>query len=221
MGITAAWIPGCSRFFRRNVLMQATFLPFIGLLLSIAGGIFANVFQTPPIKLIGSIILYFGGSILLLNVSSPQTCAALLICGIGVTVLLGTGNLNLRDIETDQTGLKENYLFRILIAAIFGILAYTLTGRLRLWIPVRRSVLFTSLWVGMISLISLALDDILLFRCIYLQNICLAFTMSYIYIENSVLVFACFSAINLLMAFGSAVLISSQTSETPERTDAS
>ena len=63
--------------------MQMSFLPWIGLLLSIAGGAFSNVFQSAPVKIIGSIILYFGGSILLLNVSSPQTCAALLICGIG------------------------------------------------------------------------------------------------------------------------------------------
>ena len=194
--------------------MQAPFLPWIGLALSIAGGIFTTVFQASPVKLIGSIFLYFGGSILLLNVSSAQTCAALLICGIGVTVLLGTGNLNLNDTESAQPESRQNFIFRLLLALIFGVLAYTATERLRMWIPVRRTVLFTSLWIMMISLISLALDDVLLFRCVYLQNICLAFTISYIYIENSILVFACFAAINLLTAFGSAVLISGQAPET-------
>ena len=53
--------------------MQAPFLPWIGLALSIAGGIFTTVFQASPVKLIGSIFLYFGGSILLLNVSSAQS----------------------------------------------------------------------------------------------------------------------------------------------------
>ncbi len=199
--------------------MQTSFLPWIGLFLSVAGGVFTTVLQSRPVKLIGSIILYFGGSILLLNVCSPQTCAALLICGIGVTVLLGTGNLNLRDVETDHAEIRENFLLRLLLAVIFGILAYTVTGRLRLWIPVRRSVLFASLWIGMISLISLALDDVMLFRCVYMQNICLAFTISYIYIENSILVFACFAAINLLTAFGSAVLISGQPPEPPVRSE--
>ena len=199
--------------------MQMSFLPWIGLLLSIAGGTFTNVFQSAPVKMIGTIILYFGGSILLLNVSSPQTCAALLICGIGVSVLLETGNLNLHNADEDQSEIRQNFVFRLLLALIFAVLAYTVTERIRLWIPVRRSVLFTSMWVGMLSLISLTLDDVLLFRCVYMQNICFAFTISYIYIENSILIFACFAAINLLTAFGSAVLISGKNPESAGRTE--
>ena len=58
----------------------------------------------------------------------------------------------------------------------------------------------------MMSLIALTLDDDLLYRCIYLQCICLSFTIVYIYMENSVLVFGFLAAINLMMAFGGAVL---------------
>ncbi len=199
--------------------MQTAFLPWIGLLLSLTGGVLSNVIQSAPVKLIGSIILYFGGSILLLNVCSPQTCAALMICGIGVSVLLGTGNLNLRDADDDWSAIRENIVFRLLLAIIFGILAYTVTERIRMWIPVRRSVLYTALWIGMLSLISLVLDDVLLFRCIYLQNICFAFSIIYIYIESSILVFACFAAINLLTAFGCAVLITGKSPESAERTE--
>ena len=199
--------------------MQPSFLPWIGLFLSLAGGVLTNVIQSAPVKLTGTVILYFGGSILLLNVSSPQTCAALLICGIGVSVLLGTGNLNLRDADDDKSRIRDNFAFRLILSIIFAVLAYTVTERLRLWIPVRRTVLFTSLWVVMLSLISLTLDDELLFRCVYMQNICFAFTITYIYIENSILVFACFAAINLLTAFGCAILISGKVSESAEGTE--
>ena len=57
-------------------------------------------------------------------------------------------------------------------------------------------------------LVSLSIEDLMLCRCMHLQAVCLCFTLCYIYMENSVLVFACFTAINLLLAFGSAVLCS-------------
>ena len=58
----------------------------------------------------------------------------------------------------------------------------------------------------MMCLFSLSLDDILIYRCMYLQAVCVSFTITYIYMESSVLVFAFFAAINLLMAFGGSVL---------------
>ena len=75
-----------------------------------------------------------------------------------------------------------------------------------MWIPVRRTVLYIAVWTMLMDLICLAMDDDLLFRCIYLQSICLAFTICYVYMESSVLIFAFFAVINLMMAFGSAVL---------------
>ena len=61
------------------------------------------------------------------------------------------------------------------------------------------------------SLIGLTLDDDLLSRCIYLQCVCLSFTILYIYMENSVLVFGFLAAINLMMAFGGSVLSADRT----------
>ena len=142
---------------------------------------------------------------MLMTSCSFQTCAALLVCGIGTSVLLGTGNLS-RDLRGASGPGKENRWFRLILAVIFALLSYTLTERIRFWIPVRRTILFAALWITMMSLTGLTLDDDLLFRCIYLQCICLSFTIVYIYMENSVLVFGFFAAINLMMAFGGAVL---------------
>jgi len=147
---------------------------------------------------------------MLLNVCSFQMCAALFACGVGVTVLLGTGSGGRRP-KSSRRGMRGVLLFRAVLSLILGVIAYTVTEKIRMWLPVRRTVLLISIWVIMMDLISLSIDDDLLFRCFYLQGICLSFTLSYIYMENSVLVFGCFAVINLLMAFGGAVLTGGQS----------
>ena len=156
-------------------------------------------------KLLGLFILFAGGSLMLMTSCSFQTCVALLVCGVGTSVLLGTGTLP-RNFRMPSGWDRENRWFRIILAVILALLSYTLTERIRFWIPVRGTILCTALWISMMSLIGLTLDDGLLYRCIYLQCICLSFTIIYIYMENSVLVFGFLAAINLMMAFGGAVL---------------
>ena len=180
-------------------------LPLIGFLLCGIGGVIINSVSHFFAKLFALSGLYLGGSLMLLSTSSFQMCAALLICGIGCTVLIGTENHDPHPLEPADD-IKVHTAFRLLLALALGILAYTVSERLRLWIPIRRNILFISVWLCLISLTGLSLDDDLLFRCIHLQCICLAFTLSYIYMESSVLVFACFAAINLLLAFGCGVL---------------
>ena len=185
--------------------MTSLWLPWAGIFLCAAGGLLVHTAGRAIGKLLGLFILFAGGSIMLMTSCSFQTCAALLVCGIGTSVLLGTGNLS-RDLRGTSGPGKENRWFRLILAVIFALLSYTLTERIRFWIPVRRTILFAALWITMMSLTGLTLDDDLLFRCIYLQCICLSFTIVYIYMENSVLVFGFFAAINLMMAFGGAVL---------------
>ena len=185
--------------------MNTVWLPWLGILVCGIGGLFVNTAGRTIWKLLGLFILFAGGSIMLLTACSFQTCLALLVCGIGTSVLLGTGNLN-RDPAGSSGMEKGNRWFRTILAVIFALLSYTLTERIRFWIPVRGSILFAGVWISMMSLIGLTLDDDLLCRCIYLQCICLAFTIVYIYMENSVLVFGFFAAINLMMAFGGSVL---------------
>ena len=185
--------------------MTAFWLPRVGIFVCGAGGLLVHIAGRAIGKLLGLFTLFAGGSILLLTSWSFQTCVALLVCGIGTSVLLGTGNLS-RNTGRSPEWYKENRWFRAILALIFALISYTLTERIRFWIPVRGTILFAAVWISMMSLIGLTLDDDLLFRCIYLQCICLSFTIIYIYMENSVLVFGFFAAINLLMAFGGAVL---------------
>ena len=183
-----------------------TVLPLIGFLLCSAGGIVIYALPVFQVKLLALSGLYLGGSLLLLNNGSFQMCAALLVCGIGCTVLLGTGGHDPYPGKT-AAGVRVNTVFCLLLSLALGILAYTASERLRLWIPIRRNILFTSVWLCLMSLTGLSLDDDLFSRCVHLQCVCFAFTLSYIYMEGSILVFACFAAINLLMSFGCGVLI--------------
>ncbi len=207
MGISASGTAGGCGIFGRPSVNHAVLIPIAGLLLSGLGGIILNAFQATLLKLAGVISLYLGGSILLLNVCSFQMSISLLVVGISVTVLLGTGHRGHNWLRSEMKGgIRQTLVFRLLLSLILGVLAFTVTERLRLWIPVRRTVLFAAVWISLMCLLSLSVDDDLLYRCIYLQGICLSFTLIYIYMGSSVLVFACFAAINLLMAFGSAVL---------------
>ena len=182
-----------------------------------SGGILMNVMQRPILKLSGLLLLYLGGSIFLLNICSFQMCAALLICGIGAVVLLGTSlreNLPKEDIVGKT---RTNLLFRGALAVMTGILSFTASDSIYYWLPVRKTVLFTVLWIAMMCIFSLSLDDEIPFRCIYLQAVCLAFTVTYIYMESSILVFAFFAVINLFMAFGGSVLSMGKTAAPPEQ----
>ena len=186
-------------------MSQAVLIPLMGMILCSAGGLLLNTMSTVLVKLTGLVIFYMGGCVLLLSVCSPQMCAALLVSGIGVAVLLGTSQRE-NPYEIQESGPRVNRIFRIVLAVISGILAYTASEALHYWIPVRQTILFVVLWNTMMSLFSLSLDDILIYRCMYLQAVCVSFTITYIYMESSVLVFAFFTAINLLMAFGGSVL---------------
>lgn len=190
--------------------MTSVFLPWAGILVCCIGVILVHTVSRMIGKLLGLFFLFTGGSIMLLSACSFQTCAALLVCGIGSCVLLGTGNISHNDHSSSDSG-RENLWFRIILAAVFALLSYALTERIRFWIPVRRTILFAAVWISTMSLIGLTLDDDLLSRCIYLQCVCLSFTILYIYMENSVLVFGFLAAINLMMAFGGSVLSADRT----------
>ncbi len=185
-------------------------IPLVGFLISGLGCALLNTVRMRFWKLAGVMLLYFGGSILLLNVCSFQMCVAFFVCGIGVVVLFWAGGGSLNKMNFSVNDAKEDLIFRFLLFVVFGILSYTIMEHIRLWIPVQRRVLFISVWCIMSGLISLSLDDDLFFRCVYLQSICLSLTIAYINMENSMLVFACFAVINLMMAFGCGVLISRQ-----------
>ncbi|MBQ6505038.1 MAG: hypothetical protein IJI57_14105 [Flexilinea sp.] len=186
-------------------MSQALLIPLMGTLLCAAGGLLLNIMTTVLVKLTGLLLFFLGGCVLLLSVCSPQMCAALLVSGVGVAVLLGTSQLeNPREHQLPMP--RVNIFFRIVLALISGILAYTVSDILHYWIPVRQTVLFAVLWNALMCLFSLSLDDVLIYRCMYLQSLCISFTITYIYMESSVLVFAFFAVINLLMAFGGSVL---------------
>ena len=187
-----------------------------GFVLSSVGILLLNSILLPIPKLIGLALFYLGGSVLLLNVCSFQMCAALFVCGIGVTVLLFTADREHLIHPEPIDDVRVLNLFRLILAAMLGVLAYTSADLLQYWIPIRHSILLVCIWAVMMGIISLVMDGDLLFRCIYLQSLCIAFTICYIYMENSVLIFSFFAAINLLMSFGWAVLVmgSDQTSET-------
>ena len=186
-------------------MSQAVLIPLMGLILCSAGSLLLNTMTTVLVKLTGLVIFYMGGCVLLLSVCSPQMCAALLVSGIGVAVLLGISQRENPD-EILESGPRVNRIFRIVLAVISGILAYTASDALHYWIPVRQTILFVVLWNTLMCLFSLSLDDKLIYRCMYLQAVCVSFTITYIYMESSVLVFAFFAVINLLMAFGGSVL---------------
>lgn len=189
-------------------MSRSLLIPYIGLILCGAGGAVLNVLQLRMAKLGGVVMLYLGGSILLLSVCSFQMCAALFICGVGSAVLLATGSREGAD-QAVRNGQNRGVLvFRFLLALVLAVISYTASERLHFWIPVRRTVLFVCCWIMLMCLVSLSIEDLMLYRCMHLQAVCLSFTLCYIYMENSVLVFACFTSINLLLAFGSAVLCS-------------
>ncbi len=186
-------------------MSQALLIPLMGTLLCAAGSLLLNIMTTVLVKLTGLLLFYLGGCVLLLSVCSPQMCAALLVSGVGVAVLLGTSQLeNPEDHQLPIT--RVNLFFRIVLALISGILAYTASDILHFWIPVRQTILFAVLWNTLMSLFSLSLDDVLIYRCMYLQSVCISFTVTYIYMERSVLIFAFFAVINLLLAFGGFML---------------
>lgn len=186
-------------------MSQTLLIPLMGMFLCAAGGILLNIMPAVLVKLTGLLLFYLGGCVLLLSVCSPQMCAALLVSGVGVSVLLGTSQLE-NHAGRELPVPRVNLFFRIVLALISGILAYTASDILHYWLPVRQTILFVVLWNTLLCLFSLSLDDVLIYRCIYLQSVCISFTITYIYMEGSVLVFAFFAVINLLMAFGGSVL---------------
>ena len=188
------------------MMTQGTLITVVGMILCCLGGGLLNVFFHPLLKLAGLFLSYVGAAILLLNVCSLQMCLALFVCGIGVTVLFGTAQRENPAEFKPIKSQKEWFFFRLLLAVMVGVLAYTSTEMLRYWIPVRQSIQFVMLWIAMLGIFGLTLDDEMLFRGMYLQSICLAFTICYIYMENSILVFGFFAIINLLLAFGGTVL---------------
>ena len=188
-------------------------IPLAGMAICCAGCVLVNVLSGLIVKLSGLFLLYFGSAVLLLNVISPQMCVALLVCGIGVSVLLGTSQrFGPADFLPDAKN-RPQLLFHSVLALMSAILAFTMGDLLHFWIPVRQRILFVTLWIPLLSLLNLSLDDNLLYRCIYLQTICLAFTVIYIYMESSALIFAFFAIINLLMAFGGSMLSLGKISE--------
>lgn len=199
-------------------MIQSSLLQFFGILLCGLGGVLLNIMPRPIARLGGLIMLYIGGSVLLLNVCSFQMCAALFVCGIGAVVLIGSALRENTEAASPRGTTREWFLLRLFLAAILGLLAYTSNELLRFWIPVRQTILFIGLWIGLMGLASLTLDDMMLSRCICLQSICLAFTICYVYLENSVLVFASFAAINLLLAFCGSVLSMNSTPEAHRET---
>ena len=181
-------------------------LSLFGLVLCGAGGVFLNVMFRPILKLAGLFLLYLGGSVMLLNICSFQMCAALVVCGIGVVVLLGSAQRERPVSGRTYENNREWFYFRLLLSLMLGVVAYTASDLMRFWIPIRSTVLFLSIWIGLMGLFGLSLDDEMLYRCVYLQSLCIVFTVCYIYMENSVLILAFLSVINLLMAFGGTVL---------------
>ena len=192
-------------------------IPWAGLLICSAGAFIVHMLKGRIAKAAGLFLIYLGGSILLLTACSFQTCLALLVCGIGSAVLLGTGIPENQDAGRSGPDENSRKIFSSVLMLMLGLVSFTLTDQIRFWIPVRRTVLFAAVWVCIMALIDLAMEDDLLYRSIYLQCICLSFTMVYIYMESSILVFACFAAINLLMAFGSSILTSGRIDEKEER----
>ena len=197
---------------------QVELITRLGLAAGIIGAVLIAVIMRKEVKLLGLALLYLGGSSLLLNVCSFQICAALFVCGIGVVVLFWSA---VRETSEFILSIKNNIIqiiFRFTITFVLGLLTYTSMKLLRFWIPVSQPVLFLCLFVSLVSLVSLALNDTLLYRCIYLQSLCLSFTICYVFIENSTLVFASFSAINLLMSFCGSVLVMGAHSNTDSET---
>lgn len=184
-----------------------TLISYAGFVLSITGIVFLNAMIRPILKLAGLALFYLGGSVLLLNVCSFQMCTALFVCGIGVTVLFGTADRKQFIHPEPIEDARIINIFRLILTVMIGILSYTITDLFQYWIPVGRSFLFVFVMAGLMGLISLSLDDELIFRCLHLQSLCLAFTICYVIMENSVLVFSFFVAINLLMAFCGTVLV--------------
>ena len=128
------------------------------------------------------------------------------VCGIGAAVLMGTSLREHPVVPAAGKNTKVQTIFRFLLCVVLGILAYTASEVLRYWIPVHNTILFVSLWTGLVSLFTLSYENEMLYRCICLQSLCFAFTLCYIYMENSVLIVAFLAALNLLLAFGSSVL---------------
>lgn len=192
-------------------------IPWAGLLFCSAGAFIVHTLEKRIAKSLGLFLIYLGGSILLLTACSFQTCLALLVCGIGSAVLLGTGNSENQDAARSGGAESRRRIFSVILLLMLGLVSYTLTEQIRFWIPVRQTVLFAAVWVCLMALIDLSMADDLQYRSIYLQCVCLSFTMVYIYMESSILVFACFAAINLLMAFGSSILTSGRIDEKEER----
>lgn len=206
MGIADSGFAYRHCFWRRVRMNQIPFLSLLGLILCGAGGMVLNVVFRPALKLAGLFLLYLGGSVMLLSICSFQMCAALVVCGIGVVVLLGSA---LRERPVKRRTYEDNrewFFFRLLLSLMLGVVAYTASDLMRFWIPIRSTVLFISIWIGLMGLFGLSLDDEMPYRCIYLQSLCIVFTVCYIYMENSVLILAFLSVINLLMAFGGTVL---------------
>lgn len=189
------------------------YLPVLGLILCAAGVLIQILMVRPAVKLSGLILLYLGGSVLLLNTCSFQMCGALFVCGIGATVLMRTSLREHPITPKEAENTRERVIFRLLLCLILGLLAYTSSEVLRYWIPIHISILFVCLWVSLVSLLALSYETEMLFRCICLQSLCFAFTLCYIYMDNSVLVSAFLSALNLLLAFGSSVLSMGGVSE--------
>ena len=199
-------------------MITPAFLPVIGLLVCILGELFMNLMIKPVLRLSGLILLYLGGSILLLSVCSFQMCAALFVCGIGCTVLMGTALRENPVILKSENNSRLRFAFRLLFCLIPGILAYTASELLRYWLPVHFLILTISLWTGIMCLFNLAIEDELFYRCIWLQSFCFAFTLCYVYMENSVLIVAFLAAINLLISFGCTILSMGNVKENKEET---
>lgn len=152
------------------------------------------------LRMIGFLMVYLGGVLLLLRICTLQVLAGLLVSGLAGIITLSIGHIQFSEpvvIHRQGISLISDYL----TAFALLLLAYAVERKLRLWIPVPDSLLLSSLYLFFCSLKSLITSFTLTDGFIHISCILFAFTMIYLLLETSTLVFACLIAINLLIAF--------------------
>ncbi len=152
------------------------------------------------------ILHYIGAVLLLVRIFSPQILFILFITGFAGGLILGTEHVNWQA-PIRMPDITPGLLFRAVFSLVLWVMILSIEPRIAVWIPIPDSILFSSLWMIVMGIAIIGLNDDHFMMFLGLLLVFFGFELVYILLEDSSLVFGFLTAINLLIALSGAYVL--------------
>ncbi len=189
---------------------QLPFTSIIGVGIITFAGLAILVNQDPRerrLSILAYILLYIGTVFLLFRIFSVQILFILFLTGLAGGMILGTDHIDLHA-GIHRPAITPGILFMAVFGSVLWVMVLSIEPRIAVWIPVPDSVLFSALWMIVVGIAAISLNDDHFQLFLGLLLVFFGFELVYILLEDSSLVFAFLTAINLLIALAGAYVLS-------------